>query len=90
MTAPTSPPPEQRAEAWGSLAEAYDVFAESVTRLFAEDAARLVRLGRGSRVIDVAAGTGAFTLAAARRGANVLATDIWPGADQSHPRPAGA
>lgn len=61
------------------MAEAYDVFAESVTRLFAEDAARLVRLGRGSRVIDVAAGTGAFTLAAARRGANVLATDFAPG-----------
>jgi ubiquinone/menaquinone biosynthesis C-methylase UbiE len=79
MTAPKPPPPEQRAEAWSGSAEAYEAFAEAVTRHFAEDAVRLMRPGPGSRVLDVAAGTGVFTLAAARRGAEVLATDFSAG-----------
>ncbi|MDY7229378.1 class I SAM-dependent methyltransferase [Hyalangium rubrum] len=76
---PKSHPPEERAEAWSSAAEAYDDFAEGATRHFAEDAVRLVRLRPGSRVLDVAAGTGVFTFAAARRGAEVLATDFSAG-----------
>jgi ubiquinone/menaquinone biosynthesis C-methylase UbiE len=68
--------PELRSEAWGDCATAYELFAEGVTRPFAEDAVRLVKLGTGSRVLDVAAGTGAFALAAARQGAEVLATDF--------------
>lgn len=47
-----------------------------LTRLFAQDAARLVRMGEGSEVLDVAAGTGEFAFAAAGRGARVLATDF--------------
>jgi SAM-dependent methyltransferase len=38
----------------------------------------LAGVGPGSRVLDVAAGAGGQTLAAARRGAAVLATDISP------------
>jgi len=38
----------------------------------------LAQVGRGSRIIDVAAGTGALALVAAKRGAHVLATDIAP------------
>jgi SAM-dependent methyltransferase len=38
----------------------------------------LARVGAGSRVIDVAAGSGGQSTAAARRGATVLATDIAP------------
>ncbi len=79
VTTSKPPPPEERPEAWGSSAEAYDAFAEGLTRGFAEDAARLVRLREGSRVLDVAAGTGVFTFAAARRGAEVLATDFSAG-----------
>ncbi len=79
MTQPAQLPPEEQAEAWDSTVESYDWFSERVTRLFAEDASRLVRVGPGTRVIDVAAGTGAFTLAAARQGAEVLATDFSPG-----------
>ena len=72
-------PPEQRADLWSTVAGDYDAFSQQVTLSFAEDAARFVRLGPGTRVIDVAAGTGNFTFAAARRGAEVLATDFAPG-----------
>jgi ubiquinone/menaquinone biosynthesis C-methylase UbiE len=72
-------PPEQRATAWSAAANDYDAFSQEVTLPFAEDAARLVHIGPGTRVLDVAAGTGNFTFAAARRGATVLATDFAPG-----------
>lgn len=71
--------PEQRADAWSATAPYYDAFSQKVTLPFAEDAAQLVRIGAGTRVLDVAAGTGNFTFAAARRGASVLATDFAPG-----------
>ena len=71
--------PDQRPDAWGAVAKDYHAFAGNVTLPFAEDAARLVPIGMGTRVIDVAAGTGNFTFAAAKRGASVLATDFAPG-----------
>ena len=70
--------PEQRAESWSAVADAYDHFSQQVTLPFAEDAARLVWIGEGTPVLDVAAGTGNFAFAAARRGARVLATDFAP------------
>lgn len=73
-----SRPPEQYSSAWCECSDAYSVFAESVTGPFATDAARLVHLRPGADVLDVAAGTGAFTFAAAERGAKVLATDFSP------------
>lgn len=75
---PTTPP-EQRADLWSAVAPSYDAFSQQVTRTFAEDAARLVRIGAGTRVLDVAAGSGNFAFAAAQRGATVLATDFAPG-----------
>jgi SAM-dependent methyltransferase len=72
-------PPDQRPEAWSATAEDYHAFSANVTLPFAEDAARLVPIGANTRVIDVAAGSGNFTFAAARRGARVLATDFAPG-----------
>jgi ubiquinone/menaquinone biosynthesis C-methylase UbiE len=69
-------PPEQSADAWSDTANDYDSFSQQVTLPFAEDAARLVRMGPGTRVLDVAAGTGNFAFAASRRGASVLATDF--------------
>jgi SAM-dependent methyltransferase len=74
-----SRPLDQQPDAWGVVAADYHAFAGNVTRPFAEDAAHLVPIGNGTRVIDVAAGTGNFTFAAASRGANVLATDFAPG-----------
>lgn len=72
-------PPEQSADAWSDTANDYDSFSQQVTLPFAEDAARLVRIGPGTHVLDVAAGTGNFAFAAARRGAKVLATDFAAG-----------
>jgi SAM-dependent methyltransferase len=74
-----SRPPDQRPEAWSATAADYHAFSANVTLPFAEDAARLVPIKQTTRVIDVAAGSGNFTFAAARRGASVLATDFAPG-----------
>src|SRR3546814_11352329 len=46
---------------------------------YAEAALARVTLTSDSRVLDVAAGTGALALLAARTGAQVLATDFSPG-----------
>jgi ubiquinone/menaquinone biosynthesis C-methylase UbiE len=79
IATPPVAPPEERADAWSATASDYDTFSQQVTLPFAEDAVRLVRMGPGTRVLDVAAGTGNFSFAAARRGAKVLATDFAPG-----------
>lgn len=79
-TAPSNHrPPDQRPEAWSATASDFHAFSANVTLPFAEDAARLVPIGANTRVLDVAAGSGNFTFAAARRGARVLATDFAPG-----------
>ena len=76
---PSNRPPEHQPNAWGAVATDYHAFAGNITRPFAEDAAELVPMREGTRVIDVAAGTGNFAFAAANRGATVLATDFAPG-----------
>jgi SAM-dependent methyltransferase len=78
-TTSSNRPPDQRPEAWSATAADYHAFSGNVTLPFAEDAARLVPIGPGTRVIDVAAGSGNFSFAAARLGATVLATDFAPG-----------
>ncbi len=69
---------EHDVHAWSHCSQRYDAFAEEVTSPYARDAARLVNLGVGMRCLDVAAGTGAFSLVAAETGADVLATDFSP------------
>lgn len=76
VAAETALPPETDAGVWADCRQAYANFAEAVTEPFAEDAVRLVRLPPNASVLDVAAGTGAFTMAAARRGTRVLSTDF--------------
>ncbi len=75
-TTGTDADPEHCVHSWDSCSSDYEQFAVGITRLFAQDAARLVRIEPDSTVLDVAAGTGEFAFAAAQRGARVLATDF--------------
>lgn len=64
---------------WDTAAQHYEKTAHPFTVRFAEAALARVALTPDSRVLDVAAGTGALALIAARTGAQVLATDFSPG-----------
>lgn len=64
---------------WDAAARHYEATAHPFTVRYAEAALARVPLTANSRVLDVAAGTGALALAAARTGAQVLATDFSPG-----------
>jgi ubiquinone/menaquinone biosynthesis C-methylase UbiE len=64
---------------WDKAAQTYEKTAHPFTARFARAALAMVPLTPDSRVLDVAAGTGALALAAAQAGAQVLATDFSPG-----------
>jgi SAM-dependent methyltransferase len=64
---------------WSATAAGYERFAEPLTAPFARAALSLAGgVQNGERVLDVAAGTGALALSAAKAGANVLAIDVSP------------
>jgi SAM-dependent methyltransferase len=63
---------QDAAEAWHRWDPTFDEWLGAATERMLD----LARVGEGSRVLDVAAGSGGQTYAAARRGATVLATDI--------------
>ena len=65
-------------EAWDAIAEGYDRYVAPQEADLAGEALGLAGLGAGQRFLDVAAGTGGLSLPAARRGAQVLATDWSP------------
>lgn len=71
--------PDQIPEKWGDIASAYSEAFEKLTSQFADDVINRLSPGNGESVLDVAAGTGAFSLAAAKRGADVMATDFAEG-----------
>lgn len=64
--------------AWDEIAAGFDEYATPLTTSFAEAALQRVDLRPGMRFLDVAAGSGALSLPAARLGAEVVATDISP------------
>lgn len=64
---------------WDTAALHYEKTAHPFTARYAEAALARVPLTSDSRVLDVAAGTGALALAAAQTGAQVLATDFSSG-----------
>jgi SAM-dependent methyltransferase len=70
---------EQIPAGWDASAHFYDAHVASFTAKYARDALDLTGVAPTMRVIDVAAGTGALAIAAAQRGASVLATDFSPG-----------
>ena len=74
--------PLHEAATWTAAAAGYAQSVEPLTRPFAGPTLDLVGLApgnHGTRLLDVAAGTGVVALEAARRGAAVVATDFAPG-----------
>jgi SAM-dependent methyltransferase len=63
---------QDAAQAWHRWDPVFDRWLGTATKLMLD----LAGVGEGTRVIDVAAGSGGQSIAAARRGATVLATDI--------------
>ena len=71
--------PEEIRDAWDKIAAGYDEFVTpSGGMAIAEDALRRVGLRPDMRLLDVAAGSGALSIPAARLGAQVLAVDLSP------------
>lgn len=69
---------EQTRNAWDEIASGYDQFVTPLHNGLAEKTLRFAGLSSGMHFLDVAAGTGALSLPAARLGARVVATDISP------------
>jgi ubiquinone/menaquinone biosynthesis C-methylase UbiE len=67
------------ADAWDGVAADYDEFVTPIVLPMARDVLGRIDVGPGVRLLDVAAGTGAISLTAARLGADVVAADIAPG-----------
>lgn len=71
--------PDQLPQGWSGIATDYERAFEKLTYQFSCEALRLLDVKPGDKVLDVAAGTGSFSLEAARVGGDVLATDFAPG-----------
>lgn len=64
--------------AWDDIASRFDQFTTPVTMALGDELAQRLDVGRGTQLLDVAAGSGALAIPAARRGAEVWAVDIAP------------
>jgi ubiquinone/menaquinone biosynthesis C-methylase UbiE len=69
---------EQTRDAWDRIAARYDEFVTPTHMWLGKEALIRAGIGPGMRFLDVAAGSGALSIPAARLGAQVLATDISP------------
>lgn len=65
-------------EAWDAIASGYDEFVTPTHFWIGDEALRRAGLAKGMRFLDVAAGSGALSIPAARLGAHVQATDLSP------------
>jgi ubiquinone/menaquinone biosynthesis C-methylase UbiE len=74
----TSPEREEMRAAWDKVAAGYDEFVTPMYFRLGAEALRRADLRPGMRLLDVAAGSGAVSLSAARLGANVTSVDISP------------
>lgn len=67
---------EQTRAAWDHIASGYDRYVTAPGMPVAEEALRRAGLAAGMRVLDVACGSGALAIPAARLGAHVLGVDL--------------
>jgi SAM-dependent methyltransferase len=70
--------PDVAPEGWDQASALYDELIAPTTGRYAEELLDALGVRAGERVLDVAAGSGALAMGAARRGARVLATDFAP------------
>src|ERR671919_1824547 len=77
-TAMTAQEHEQTRAAWEKIAPGYDEFVTPTHMGVGTEGLRRADLRPGMRFLDVAAGSGALSIPAARLGARVLATDQSP------------
>jgi SAM-dependent methyltransferase len=77
--AATGPERDQIPENWSVGAQGYEQAFAGFTGMYADEMLDRLGVTTGSRMLDVAAGTGAASVRAAERGADVLATDFAPG-----------
>ena len=75
MNLATSLQPDQQPARWDDHVAAYEAVFEALSLAFARRALDLLGIRPGDRLIDVGAGCGGAALAAANRGAQVLAVD---------------
>jgi len=73
------PSRDQQPDAWSAGAEGYETAFAPFTVPYAQEALRLLGVGPGTRLLDVAAGSGVVTRHALDLGAEVVATDFAPG-----------
>lgn len=73
-----APTTDQIRDAWDAIASGFDQHATPHSMAFGEQALQRLDLGPGTRVLDVASGSGALAIPAARTGAEVVAVDISP------------
>ncbi len=71
--------PDQIPEKWSNIASVYERAFEKLTMQFSSEAIRMLDIKPAERLLDVATGTGSFSLLAAKAGADVLATDFAAG-----------
>lgn len=64
--------------AWDAIAPAYDRTNTPTQMAIAEEGLRRAGVGAGTRFLDIACGSGALAIPAARRGARVVAVDLSP------------
>ena len=65
-------------DAWNRIADGYDTFVTPSHMWLAGEGLQRAGLRSGMRLLDVAAGSGALSIPAARLGARVLSTDMSP------------
>jgi ubiquinone/menaquinone biosynthesis C-methylase UbiE len=69
---------EQTQQAWEAIARRYDEFVTPTHMWLGTEAITRAGIAPGLRFLDVAAGSGALSIPAARLGAQVVATDLSP------------